>query len=477
MSEDWDTGTIDPAKWMTFGSPIPSLYAGEGIDGSYAVNNNGDANYASGLFTTTAFDLAPGVGIEFWQRGGGPLGGLWSGNDVGFIFCGPDVDHVYCGDWVAFVHSSAEDNGVFYTAKTEAGVEQLREEWSPLAGDWHKFGITLEQDGTVSFYLDDQLKFATSAPLDFATYDHAWFEIRGRSMLGAYYYVDNILVTSQPLAIDQVANSETTIVGTLDGTFLDTYQNDGEVQSLQEVESGGKVTNRFSYLEHKWLIYVLSGDSITLNANAWRSASTDGDTFVFAYSTDDVHYQDMFTIDATGDDDSYYAFPLPPSTSGMVYVRVTDSDHTRGNRALDTVFVDHLYVQTVNPLFPPFTVHVGDLDGSAAPGAKTRWDATVTITIHNESEGPVLGATVSGIWSGNVTGAGTCTTDSSGQCSITLDGLRTNVSSVTFTVTSVVESSSYYDSTANHDPDGDSDGTSITVNKTATATALYAIEP
>lgn len=198
LSEDWESGTIDLTEWTLFGEPTPSLYPGEGIGGSYAVNNNGDGNYASGIFASTALSITQGVKVEFWQRGGGPLGSLWSGNDVGLIFCGPDVDHVHCGEWVAFVHSSAEDEQVFYTAMTEAGTEQLREDWSPLAGDWHKFVISVEQDGLVSFYVDDQLKFATSASIDFETYDHAWFEIRGRSMFGAYYYVDDILVTGLP---------------------------------------------------------------------------------------------------------------------------------------------------------------------------------------------------------------------------------------------------------------------------------------
>ena len=37
--------------------------------------------------------------------------------------------------------------------------------------------------------------------------------------------------------------------------------------------------------------------------------------------------------------------------------------------------------------------------------------------------------------------------------------------SVTFAVTGVAKESAVYDSSANHDPDGDSDGTSITIYK------------
>jgi hypothetical protein len=43
--------------------------------------------------------------------------------------------------------------------------------------------------------------------------------------------------------------------------------------------------------------------------------------------------------------------------------------------------------------------------------------------------------------------------------------IRKNVKSVTFTVTDVTETSSTYGASLNHDVDGSSDGTTITVNR------------
>jgi hypothetical protein len=105
---------------------------------------------------------------------------------------------------------------------------------------------------------------------------------------------------------------------------------------------------------------------------------------------------------------------------------------------------------------------VGDLDGASAqvPG---RWDATVTIAVHDSSETPVSGALVSGNWSGGATGSDSCTTDASGQCSVTISGLKKNVSSVTWTVSNVSSGAGAYVAGDNHDPDGDSDGSSIIV--------------
>jgi cyanophycinase len=111
------------------------------------------------------------------------------------------------------------------------------------------------------------------------------------------------------------------------------------------------------------------------------------------------------------------------------------------------------------------TMHIGDLDGSSVPGTPGRWDATILITVHDASHNPVAGVTVTGVWSNGATGTSSCITNASGQCSVTKIGTRTTVNSVAFTVTNATHSSLTYQPTSNHDPDGDSNGTAITVNK------------
>jgi hypothetical protein len=76
---------------------------------------------------------------------------------------------------------------------------------------------------------------------------------------------------------------------------------------------------------------------------------------------------------------------------------------------------------------------------------------------------PLSNATVSGAWSGGASENGTCVTDIDGQCSLTLKNLKTNVDSVIFTITDLSADSAQYEAVSNHDPDGDSNGTSITV--------------
>jgi hypothetical protein len=360
-----------------------------------------------------------------------------------------------------------------------------------------------------------------------------------------------------PASNDQIAINEILLAGSLSGGYQDTTANDGVAEVIEEQESGGKPAKRYSYLEHKWVFDVQPGSSITFNANAWASASNDGDSFIFAYSVDDLSYTDMFTISANDDLDSYQTFLLPNSTSGTVYIRIVDTDRTAGNRSLDRASVDHLFIRTEsapgNPPTPPSDLtataisasqidlswsdnstdengfqiersldgstweslgttaadvtsyadknlqadtsytyrvlaynasgssgysntasattqqasflHVGDLDGTSSPANRGRWHATVSITVHDVNEQAVAGATVSGSWSGGASGSDTCVTDSNGLCNITKANIKSNVSNVLFTVTDITKDATVYQSTDNHDTDGDSDGTSITINQ------------
>jgi hypothetical protein len=121
-------------------------------------------------------------------------------------------------------------------------------------------------------------------------------------------------------------------------------------------------------------------------------------------------------------------------------------------------------------------MHVGDLDGSSTLSGRG-WNANVLVTVHSAGETPVTNATVNGSWSNGASGTGSCVTNASGQCTISKSGLSNTVSSVTFAVTGVTHASNTYQSGANHDPDGDSNGTSIIVQKSGTPPTPTATPP
>lgn len=131
----------------------------------------------------------------------------------------------------------------------------------------------------------------------------------------------------------------------------------------------------------------------------------------------------------------------------------------KGGTATDSVLI------TVDPhVAPPvIEIHVGDIDGSSRAATRGRWDADVIITVHDGSESAVSGATVDGSWSGGARGGGSCTTDASGTCAITKSGIKGNQLSVTFSVSGLSWTGGDYAAGENHDPDGDSSGTFITI--------------
>jgi hypothetical protein len=109
---------------------------------------------------------------------------------------------------------------------------------------------------------------------------------------------------------------------------------------------------------------------------------------------------------------------------------------------------------------PAPRVHVGDIDQSRLNYA-AKWTAIATVRVHTEAEAGRSGVTVAGTWSDGATATGTCKT-TTGGCQIKLD-LPKTTATVRFTVTSLTYAGHVDDPAANHDPDGDSDGTTIVV--------------
>ena len=118
---------------------------------------------------------------------------------------------------------------------------------------------------------------------------------------------------------------------------------------------------------------------------------------------------------------------------------------------------------TVTP--PPATIHVGDLDGSSTPGSRNRWTAVVDILVNDNGGQPVSGVVVSAAWTNGTNGSPSCTTGSNGRCTVSKANLKGNLSSVDLTVTGLSNGVNAYAPGDNQDPDGDSDGTVITVFK------------
>ncbi|MCK5805774.1 MAG: cadherin-like domain-containing protein, partial [Lentisphaeria bacterium] len=163
----------------------------------------------------------------------------------------------------------------------------------------------------------------------------------------------NITVVDPGAPVSFFASSESTVKGSILGSFSDTFSNNDIYETLTEVESGGKPSRRYSQLEHTWTFSVTGGELVTFYVEAHHTANSEGDDFIFAYSTDGASYTDMVTVTKTTDDNTAQFYVLPGTLSGTVYVRVLDTDHSQGNRVLDSLYVDALFVTSESASGPP----------------------------------------------------------------------------------------------------------------------------
>jgi hypothetical protein len=164
---------------------------------------------------------------------------------------------------------------------------------------------------------------------DSAAYDQATLEI-------------TVNATGGP--VNDFANADIIVSGTVSGSYSDTLASDNTYESITEIESGGKPSKRHSLLEHKWTVNVTGGSTVTFFVEAYHTANSEGDDFIFAYSTDDSSYTNMVTVTKTSDNDTAQSYALPASTSGTVYIRVVDTDQSQGSSDLDTVYIDQMYI-------------------------------------------------------------------------------------------------------------------------------------
>ena len=178
---------------------------------------------------------------------------------------------------------------------------------------------------------------------------------------------------------------------------------------------------------------------LTCSFNASGSSDPDGTIASYAWNFGD----------ATTDSGATVSHMFAADGTYSVLLTVTDNGAATSTQA-----------QSVTVVQP--AMHVGDLDRASTIQQST-WTATVTITVHTSSHGPIANAAVSGAWSDGSTGS--CATNASGQCVVSKTGIPKRTGSVNFTVTNVALGMLVYKPADNHDPDGDSNGTSISVIK------------
>jgi protocatechuate 3,4-dioxygenase beta subunit len=121
------------------------------------------------------------------------------------------------------------------------------------------------------------------------------------------------------------------------------------------------------------------------------------------------------------------------------------------------------------------TMSVADMDGVTSVNG-SKWRATVTISVLDAGLTPVAGAEVEGLWSNGREGE--CTTDAHGLCSLASSEVESaEVDNLSFTIDDIDHAAPLiyaYAAANNSDPDGDSDGTTISIDKPGATTIAVA---
>jgi serine protease AprX len=123
---------------------------------------------------------------------------------------------------------------------------------------------------------------------------------------------------------------------------------------------------------------------------------------------------------------------------------------------------DTVVISVEPPSSSGTTVHVADLDASSRTWRRGEWRASLDIAVHDSDHKKVSGALVS-----VMTDTGellTCQTSGKGSCSVSTARLDPGVTSVSFEIVGIESADGSYAKADNHDPDGDSDGTTITAS-------------
>lgn len=171
----------------------------------------------------------------------------------------------------------------------------------------------------------------------------------------------------------------------------------------------------------------------------WTDNSTDEDRFYIERSTTSATTGFSALTDVAANTTSYSNTGLAQGTTFWYRVRAGNAN-------------GYSSWTTVASATTKREVHEQDLSISARR-QNGGWYGDLTVTVHNASNQPQSGVTVSVSWSGGANGSRSATTNSAGQCVISTNKLKNTVGSITMSVTNLSGSGFIYLSSANtHNP-------------------------
>ncbi len=302
----------------------------------------------------------------------------------------------------------------------------------------------------------------------------------GVALLGEFTDHPRSGADPQPTAVESLENllAELAVRHELDPTVPTTYVNpvSGEIISVQTVAGhrdynatecpGERLYDQLPAIRLGVAAKMVATDgppAVTVTHPA-DGTTVSGTIQVTAHATDD---EGVASVSFAVDGNALGAADVDGSdgwSTGWDTRTVANGTHTLTASATDTAGQQTTSLSVsvvVGNTDGTLTMRVGDLDGTVT-SERSRWQASVTVAVVDSAGGPVPGATVTGTWIEPARTA-SCTTGPDGRCSVVSGLVSKKTPSLTFTVDTITGSLTY--DGENSDPDGDSDGTTITLAK------------
>ena len=217
FSEDWESGTIDTAEWVTYGSPLPKIV--NSFKGySNVFDNNGDGWYGSGALTVNPIRLPSGevtisadIYVDFSN-----LGGCWADARIGVTEASnPTIlNEGFSGGYAIYLQLSAVGDACWAAPANQrrkawfgGGMRDATGNWEGISGGtidgsnyvngWHKLSIVIDASNRVSFYVDKTLLWQSTGTLNPNVRSGKKLVLGDRSSGSAgKAYIDNIEIRS-----------------------------------------------------------------------------------------------------------------------------------------------------------------------------------------------------------------------------------------------------------------------------------------
>ena len=208
FAEDWESGSIDSARWNSWGYPSPLMDLGANAAGNHSLDPNGDGSYHSGVVSAEAFPLSGGVrvSIDTYIQSASKWSELTFGlANTTAISTNPNRNKFS----LAAVTIDADNQGTGHKLFTKFQSDNKNQTDYPSAKSgltpesvidrWHTFVFDFALDGSAEIRVDGVLAFETSAGFyDYSTDDTFSVVLGGRSYGTTVNLYDSIRVEQIP---------------------------------------------------------------------------------------------------------------------------------------------------------------------------------------------------------------------------------------------------------------------------------------